>query len=112
MRLRNIVITVAMIAGVLASTTVASLAAANEVAAPSKPCGEIRDHPVLSQGDSGTAVRHAQCLIRNGFHDGIDIDGDFGPQTRTYVAKAQTTCHIKVDGIIGTDTWNCLHSRN
>lgn len=55
-------------------------------------------------------VAHAQCLLRNVWgYGGVDVDGIFGPRTRSAVIDMQRRCGIAPDGIVGPNTWNCLH---
>jgi peptidoglycan hydrolase-like protein with peptidoglycan-binding domain len=76
--------------------------------------------PTIQFGSTGAAVREAQCLLKFwGFggllgtsgpnHDGVD--GDFGAKTRAAVRAFQTAfCNLRVDGIVGTNTWRALRT--
>ncbi|GAB2873827.1 peptidoglycan-binding domain-containing protein [Streptomyces mayteni] len=61
-------------------------------------CGYSGGHPVLSYGSRGSAVSHAQCLLR-GWGWNIAQDGIFGPGTQDAVMAAQDACGIAVDGV-------------
>ncbi|MFC5897716.1 peptidoglycan-binding domain-containing protein [Streptomyces zhihengii] len=85
--------------------------AAPERAAVTAACGELRSHPEIRRGDTGTAVRHAQCLLRHGAgYVNVEIDGIFGRITEIATEDAQSRCGAGVDGIIGPRTWECLHA--
>lgn len=61
----------------------------------------------LSNGDSGTAVRGMQHLLRaNG--SGIAADGAFGPLTEAAVRDFQTAKGLPSDGVVGSLTWSSL----
>ncbi|MCI0552045.1 MAG: peptidoglycan-binding protein [Anaerolineae bacterium] len=62
----------------------------------------------VKQGSTGQAVRAAQTLLRNKFGYGIDVDGDFGPQTDNATRDFQTDHGLLVDGIVGPQTWQVL----
>ncbi|GAA3880256.1 peptidoglycan-binding domain-containing protein [Streptomyces sedi] len=72
-------------------------------------CNYNGSHPTLSQGSSGAAVLHAQCLLNAVHGRGITQDGEFGPGTATAVRWVQGHCNLSVDGIIGPNTWDALH---
>jgi zinc D-Ala-D-Ala carboxypeptidase len=72
-------------------------------------CNYNGSHPEISEGSTGAAVSHAQCLLKHVRGYGVDIDGHFGPKTRAAVENAQDDCNIVEDGIVGPVTWDCLH---
>lgn len=94
--------------GVAATPAAASPAPA--VSAAAAPCSYSGSHPTLSYGSTGSAVKHAQCLLNywalNGY---VAQDGIFGSITKLNVELIQGACRIADDGIIGPNTWNCLH---
>src|SRR5664280_2417725 len=59
--------------------------------------------PTISTGARGSAVTHAQFLLRV---DGVSvgIDGDFGPETTTAVQNFQREFGLTVDGVVGPVT--------
>ena len=68
--------------------------------------GAVND--VLRQGDRGDAVRVAQQrLDAAGFGPG-PIAGIFGPRTHSAVIDFQSSEDLKVDGIVGRQTWAAL----
>ncbi|MFG2553598.1 peptidoglycan-binding protein [Streptomyces sp. NPDC048581] len=70
-------------------------------------------HPEISRGDTGTPVKHAQCILRNGMgYTAVVVDGIFGEITEKAVVSAQKRCEIATDGIVGPNTWACLHKFN
>ena len=66
--------------------------------------------PTLKKGDSGAWVTLAQTeLINKGYDCGkTGADGKFGSNTEAAVKRFQNDHSLKVDGIIGEDTWNAL----
>lgn len=82
-------------------------------AAVASDCPEAQSHPEIRRGSTGTAVRHAQCMLNKGAgYINVEIDGIFGRITEIATKDAQGRCGVKVDGIIGPDTWRCLHAFN
>lgn len=76
----------------------------------STPDADSGSHPTIRQGSQGAPVAHAQCLLRNVWgYGGVDVDGIFGPRTRSAVIDMRRRCGIAQDGIVGPNTWNCLH---
>jgi peptidoglycan hydrolase-like protein with peptidoglycan-binding domain len=71
--------------------------------------------PVLQEGSQGDAVRSLQTILTKGAYalwevtpDGID--GIFGSKTAASVRAFQTWARIKVDGIVGQQTWDAAGS--
>jgi peptidoglycan hydrolase-like protein with peptidoglycan-binding domain len=71
--------------------------------------------PVLKNGSKGDPVHGLQTILTSGAFglwevtpDGID--GDFGSKTEASVRAFQTWAHIKVDGIVGQQTWDTAGS--
>lgn len=61
----------------------------------------------ISYGSKGDDVKKLQELLnQNGYS--LDVDGSFGPKTRAAVEDYQTRNNLKVDGIVGTNTWGAL----
>lgn len=117
MSLRNRVVLALSAAALLGGAfTAPAVAAAPAPAAPAAtagalgPCNYSGSHPTIRQGSQGAPVAHAQCLLRNVWgYGGVDVDGIFGPRTRSAVIDMQRRCGIAQDGIVGPNTWNCLH---
>ena len=61
----------------------------------------------LRRGDVGDAVKVAQNLL-NRHGASIDVDGSFGPSTEAAVRAFQTAHGLKVDGVVGPQTWGAL----
>lgn len=55
--------------------------------------------PVIQKGSKGTAVSMLQAMLN------VNIDGDFGDDTKTALKTFQSNVKIASDGICGTDTW-------
>lgn len=67
----------------------------------------ILSHPVLKLGSRGEAVKRLQRRL-NDFGLGLIVDGIFGPATEAAVKQYQRDNRLKVDGIVGPETWNSL----
>lgn len=65
---------------------------------------------VLSKGDEGNSVTALQAVLEaNDYSCGKwGIDGDFGGDTEKAVMAFQKARGIKVDGIVGQQTWSAL----
>ncbi|HEY0075566.1 MAG TPA: peptidoglycan-binding protein [Abditibacteriaceae bacterium] len=88
-------------------------------AAPAKKAAKtVKKAPVLvwphlSRANSGdiTNVRMVQLLLRHrGFYK-AGIDEVFGPKTEAAIKAFQKTAGLKVDGVVGPQTWNKLTVR-
>jgi len=68
----------------------------------------VINKPTLKMGSKGDWVKVAQArLFVNGHH--IEVDGDFGPNTKNAVIAFQATYGLEKDGIIGPKTWAKLY---
>jgi peptidoglycan hydrolase-like protein with peptidoglycan-binding domain len=64
----------------------------------------------ISEGATGEIVKWLQYnLIRKTLNDATQIDGIFGPMTKTAVEQFQAGEGLVVDGIVGPATWTALH---
>ncbi|ELS55692.1 putative Serine/threonine protein kinase [Streptomyces viridochromogenes Tue57] len=65
---------------------------------------------VVKQGEGGSQVREAQCLLRylHGISEVGEVDGDFGPLTHAAVVSFQKRAGLDADGIVGPRTWSAL----
>lgn len=68
---------------------------------PLRPMIQIRD----TDANTGGAVSEAQRLL-----GGIDVDGEFGPDTDAAVRAFQASRGLEIDGVIGPETWAALLS--
>ncbi|GAB4234827.1 MAG: hypothetical protein Kow00121_62490 [Elainellaceae cyanobacterium] len=67
------------------------------------------ESPDLHPWDVGIAVAEMQELLRTqGFE--IRVDGDFGWRTEVAVKRFQRQQGLRVDGIVGRETWVALRS--
>lgn len=57
----------------------------------------------IKRGSKGEAVKELQTLL-----DGLEVDGIFGKLTEAAVKEYQKANGLKVDGIVGCDTWSRL----
>ena len=67
--------------------------------------------PVLKKGAKGDSVTALQTVLTNGAFGLWEVtpqgvDGDFGSNTEASVRAFQTWAGIKVDGIVGQQTWD------
>jgi peptidoglycan hydrolase-like protein with peptidoglycan-binding domain len=61
--------------------------------------------PTIAEGATGPVVRWAQYLLVRRTLSDNQIDGIFGPVTKTGVEEFQRESEITVDGIVGPVTW-------
>jgi peptidoglycan hydrolase-like protein with peptidoglycan-binding domain len=64
--------------------------------------------PTISEGASGPVVRWLQYLLVRRTLSDSQIDGIFGPVTKSAVEEFQQYSHLAVDGIVGPATWSAL----
>ena len=71
-------------------------------------------YPTLKKGSTGADVKELQKkLIELGYSCGVSgADGDFGDATLAAVKLFQKKNGLAVDGIVGTQTWKALNSKN
>jgi peptidoglycan hydrolase-like protein with peptidoglycan-binding domain len=62
----------------------------------------IEDRPTLRRGSQGAPVRGIQGLMS------VTVDGNFGQETDQAVKEFQRRENIKVDGIVGPQTWGTI----
>ena len=66
-------------------------------------------YPMLSLGSGGSAVRELQeALNRHGYS--LAVDGVFGDKTKAAVRDYQKKNGLKLDGVVGDETWGSLMS--
>lgn len=76
--------------------------------------GLIMNLPTLKRGANNRTVKRLQgLLLSHNAHlknqpGGFPIDGAFGPKTETAVKKFQAAYNLRVDGIVGQQTWTYL----
>jgi peptidoglycan hydrolase-like protein with peptidoglycan-binding domain len=64
--------------------------------------------PTIAAGSTGPTVRWAQYLLVRRTLTYTQIDGVFGPVTKTAVEEFQGSSGLTVDGIVGPATWGAL----
>ncbi|MDD3895861.1 MAG: peptidoglycan-binding protein, partial [Bacilli bacterium] len=71
----------------------------------------MRINPILKIGSQGVEVEDLQQkLIKINYLKG-DADGYFGKNTERAVLNFQSDNNLKVDGIVGEDTWSVLNKK-
>ena len=68
---------------------------------------QIQLWPLLKQGSQANPVPALQCPRRDRGHD-PPVDGIFGPKTEAAVEQFQIADQLRVDGIVGPQTWGAL----
>jgi murein L,D-transpeptidase YcbB/YkuD len=64
--------------------------------------------PTISEGATGDTVKWAQYLLVRRVLSDNQIDGIFGPVTKSAVEQFQGQSGLAVDGIVGPNTWAAL----
>lgn len=72
------------------------------------------EQPTLKKGDSGAAVKTLQRLLNShkdllAEAELLEVDGEFGEGTEEVVKRFQKLRSLKVDGIVGSSTWQKLN---
>ena len=68
----------------------------------------IRSLPLLKYGSKGIYVKILQVLLNYYNRANLDVDGDFGPCTKSAVADYQMKHKLEIDGEVGKETWSQL----
>ncbi len=61
----------------------------------------------LSYGSYGENVKKLQTALNNAGYD-LEVDGGFGAKTKAAVVDYQTKNSLRVDGVVGNETWGSL----
>jgi len=77
-------------------------------AAPGKTAGTVPVDFPWKNGDRGNRVRAIQALAGPKRGHDLACDGVFGTETENAVRGVQEAALIKVDGIVGPETWKAL----
>jgi peptidoglycan hydrolase-like protein with peptidoglycan-binding domain len=64
--------------------------------------------PTIAEGANGPTVRWAQYKLVRRTLTYKQVDGSFGPVTKTAVEQFQKSARLTVDGIVGPKTWAAL----
>ncbi|WP_272819041.1 peptidoglycan-binding domain-containing protein [Scytonema hofmannii] len=68
--------------------------------------------PVLNSGDVGPVIRDIQVFLRDrGYYFGR-IDGIYGRRTARSIRNFQFVNGLRVDGVVGENTWQVLSNRS
>lgn len=82
------------------------------IEASGQPTSPVTITTPLRLGSQGATVTQLQKQLRSlGYYQGI-VDGRYGPQTVTAVSQFQKSRNLKVDGIVGSQTWSLLVNDN
>lgn len=95
--------------GQRSSTSAPSPSPSPTPSAPAKNDAPAGRGPLLRTGSGGDAVKKLQARLKQLGFDPGPLDGDFGPQTVAAVRKFQADRGIRVDGIVGPETWGKLN---
>lgn len=64
----------------------------------------------IRRGSRGATVRKLQRMLNESMGTRIlAVDGIFGPKTDAFVREFQYGLNLKVDGIVGPQTWGALY---
>ena len=75
---------------------------------PVNLCDPNGYNPLLGYGSSGSWVKTLQEMLnRNGYN--LAVDGKYGPKTKAAVIGYQKAHGLKVDGLVGDETWGSLY---
>lgn len=91
--------------------------ASGSTPAPATPAKPVKQQDVtvtgptatVSYGSTGAKVKTLQAALVALGHT-VDIDGEFGRDTREKVRKLQAMNRLDVDGIVGPQTWGKIYS--
>ena len=61
----------------------------------------------LHEGSSGAAVKAVQVILSR-IVQPLDVDGAFGPKTKSAVTAFQADNGLQQDGVVGPQTWRAL----
>lgn len=67
------------------------------------------NHPILHRGDSGESVAYLQTLLCD-VGEMLTVDGKFGDKTEKAVKEFQRKNGLKIDGVVGSETWAALEN--
>jgi peptidoglycan hydrolase-like protein with peptidoglycan-binding domain len=68
----------------------------------------MADLPTISEGATGSTVRWAQYLLVRRTLSYSQVDGIFGPATKTAVQQFQRDGQLTANGVVGPVTWAAL----
>lgn len=64
--------------------------------------------PLLRRGSTGEAVKELQSLLENALQMSVGVTGSFDDRTLGAVLRFQRAKSLKVDGVVGPQTWSAL----
>jgi peptidoglycan hydrolase-like protein with peptidoglycan-binding domain len=95
----------ALTAGGATGTAAATEAPAGSPAA--NECNYSTARPTLQLGDTGPAVKQAQCYLLHTLiiNDLIQVNGVFDAKTQLRVGQFQRCAGLPANGVVGASTW-------
>ena len=69
-------------------------------------------HSFLRRGHTGSEVKYLQARLNHYLGTNLIVDGLFDDNTEAHVKRFQSAIQIKIDGIIGPQTWLYLDPPN
>lgn len=97
--------------GIIGEVTNLALFRSTAIAASSLPVGTTA-YQRVAYGSSGPAVKTVQGNLRALGYYTADVEGKFGYSTYEAVKAFQTDRGLKVDGVVGPQTWAALTGSN
>jgi zinc D-Ala-D-Ala carboxypeptidase len=89
--------------------TPSAVEASGPVESSAAACPSVK-HRTIQRGNTGKAVKHAQCLLNYYWGYNLKVDGIFGKKTESAIKHVQWSWDMKQDGIVGRCTWRVLHA--
>ena len=77
---------------------------------PVNLCDPDGYNPLLGYGSSGSWVKTLQEMLNSKGYN-LAVDGIFGPKTKAAVKSYQKAHGLKVDGLVGDETWGSLNKK-
>jgi peptidoglycan hydrolase-like protein with peptidoglycan-binding domain len=97
-----------IVLAIAGATTGTATAATPSAGTGAGPCNYSSARPALQQGDTGPAVKQAQCYLLHTLiiDDIIEVDGDFDAETALRVRQFQSCAGLPVNGAVASETWS------
>jgi len=109
-RFTSCFVAAAIVAGVLATSTVASAGSGPATHLPGCAVYRFNDQYPIRLCDKGDDIETVQAALRRAGYP-VTVDGYFGPHTHGAVRAFQDDNDLHVDGLVGPQTWQALNAR-